>query len=494
MLRVILREKLHDSAFVEQETQGFEALARAVDPFTPEEVERRSGIPATQLVEAARVFGRAARGSVMIGTGPNMAGRGNLTEYLGLCLNSACGRWRRAGERVPNPGVLQPSRSFLAQPMPPRPAWDLGEKLRVRGFSMAACGLPTAALADEILLEGKGQIKALITVGGNPMLAWPDQQKTFEAMQKLELHVVIDPKLTPTARLADYVIAPKLPLEVPGVTLPLEALGNRSVGWGYQVPYAQYSPPIVAPPDDSDLLEEWEFFYELARRMGLQLIARCEMFRAAGIDAETERIDMQQRPTTEELLDMVTRTSRIPLDRVRASEGGALYEDEPVFVEPRQADCEARLELGDATMLGELAEVSRESIEIDSDFSHVLISRRMANHYNSFGTDHEALRSRYGTNPAFLHPDDLSDLGVQKGERIELVSRHGRVEGVAWPDPGLRRGLVSMSHAWGENPDVEDPTGKWGTNTGRLMSVDVDYDPYSGIPRMSALPVNVRPL
>ena len=83
----------------------------------------------------------------------------------------------------------------VAWPDPPRRAWNLGEKLRVRGFAMAACGLPTAALADEILLGGKGQIKALITVGGNPMLAWPDQQKTFDAMNALELHVVVDPKL-----------------------------------------------------------------------------------------------------------------------------------------------------------------------------------------------------------------------------------------------------------------------------------------------------------
>ena len=493
LLHVIFDEGLHDAAFVAAETQGFEALKRAVEPFTPEWVARRADIPAAQLVEAARIFGSASRGSAMIGTGPNMAGRGNLTEYLGLCLNSACGRWRRAGERVSNPGVLAPRRTFLAQPAPPRPAWGFGEKLRVRGFGMAACGLPTAALADEILLEGKGQIKALITVGGNPMLAWPDQQKTFDAMKALELHVVIDPKRTPTARLAHYVIAPKLPLEVPGVTLPLEELGSRSVGWGYPIPYAQYSPPIVSPPAGADLLEEWEFFYGLAQRMGFELSMRCEMFRAVGIDPPVESLDMRRKPTSEELLDLVTRSARVPLDRVRAREGGGLFEDAPVFVEPRRADCTARLQLGDATMLGELAEVAREAVN-PTGFSHMLISRRMANHYNSFGTDHEALRSRYGTNPAFLHPEDLRALGIDKGQRVEIASRHGQVEGMAWPDPGLRRGLVSMSHAWGDNPDVADPRGLMGTNTGRLMSVEVDFDPYSGIPRMSALPVTVRAL
>ncbi len=492
MLRVILREELEDADFVAAESQGIDALRRCVEPFTPELVARRAGIPAAQLVEAARIFARASRGSAMVGTGPNMAGRGNLTEYLAACLNTVCGRWRRAGERVANPGVLGPKRSFKAQPTPPRPAWNLGQKLRVRGFSLAACGLPTAALADEILLEGAGQIRALLTVGGNPMLAWPDQRKTFDAMRALELHVVVDPKLTPTARLAHYVIAPKLPLEVPGVTLSLEALGTRSVGWGYPVPYAQYSPPIAETPPGSDLLEEWEFFYDLAREMQLELEVRCEMFRYPGVNPEIVRLDMQRRPTPDELLELVTTGSRIPLARVRACEGGALFEDEPVIVEPRDPDCDARLELGDRTMLAELEQVAREPDLVLRSHSHLLISRRMSNQYNSFGTDHAALRERYGCNPAFLHPEDLSELGVAKGERVAITSRHGRIEGVAWPDPGLRRGLVSMTHAWGDNPDVDDPDGALGANTGRLMSVEVDYDPYSGIPRMSALPVDVE--
>jgi anaerobic selenocysteine-containing dehydrogenase len=311
-------------------------------------------------------------------------------------------------------------------------------------------------------------------------------------MRELELHVVIDPKLTPTARLAHYVIAPKLPLEVPGVTLALEALGNRSVGWGYQEPYAQYSPAIVPPPPGSDLVEDWEFFYELARRMGLSLQLRCEMFSFVGQQPPIAPLDMQRKPSSEELLDLVTRGSRIPLARVRAEGGGALFADEAVFVEPRDPDCDARLELGDATMLAELAEVFAEGCELRAATGHLLISRRMPNHYNSFGTDHEALRSRYGKNPAFLNPADLAQLGVAKGERVVIRSRHGEIEGMAWPDPGLRRGLVSMSHCWGDNPDVDDPEGRLGANTGRLTSVEVDYDPYSGIPRMSAIPVEVR--
>ena len=67
------------------------------------------------FLRAARTFGGGRRGCGVAGTGPNMAPRGNLTEYLLLCLNTICGRWRRAGERVPNPGALPPRAVPVAQ-------------------------------------------------------------------------------------------------------------------------------------------------------------------------------------------------------------------------------------------------------------------------------------------------------------------------------------------------------------------------------------------
>ena len=98
--------------------------------------------------------------------GPNFATRGNLSEYLALALNSVCGRWARAGEPLIRPNVLLPAFDARAQPYAPYRAWGYGEKLRVRGLTNAACGMPTAALADEILLDGERQVKALICLGG----------------------------------------------------------------------------------------------------------------------------------------------------------------------------------------------------------------------------------------------------------------------------------------------------------------------------------------
>ena len=148
--------------------------SRTGSPTSPQYAAERAGLDVQEIVDAARMFagsprdGDVRRGCGVAGTGPNMAPHGNLTEYLLLALNSVCGRWRREGEVVPNPGALLPVASPKAQALPPRAGWGKGEKLRSRDLTNSAAGLPTGALADEILYPGEGRIRALVCIGSNP--------------------------------------------------------------------------------------------------------------------------------------------------------------------------------------------------------------------------------------------------------------------------------------------------------------------------------------
>ncbi len=496
ILRELIRQDLVDGEFVEAHATGFETLRAAVDPFTPERVARSADVPAEQIVRAAAIFGTARRGSVTAGTGANMSGWSNITEYLVLCLNTICGRFRRAGDRVRNPGVLTTRRRFKAQALAPYPIDGFGKPLRSRpDLSPAVCGLPTSALADEILLGGDEGIKALITIGGNPMRAWPDPKKTHAALEALELHVCVEPRLTDTARLADYVLAPKLPLETPGCSLSTENLFTVSPALGYTERYGQYAPPVAACPPGSDLLEDWEFFYGLAERMGLALTVAAGVFPIPGVDTPTSKLDMQTKPTSEAILDLVTRDSWIPLDRLRKDRSKVLFDDEDaVFVEPGEPDCDARLDVGSERMLEELRSFDEnEDRYARSGYDYRLISRRMANTFNSVGTDIEALTRRYGTNPAFMHPDDLAREGLARGDLVRVASSQGEIRAVAWPDRDLRPGLVSICHCWGAAPgdeDASDPR-EVGVNIGLLIDVERDCARFSGIPLMSAIPVRV---
>ena len=492
MLRAILGEDRIDAEFVRRNAAGLDALRAAVEPFTPERVARRAGVPAADLVEAARVFAGAKRGMANAGTGPNMAGRGNLTEYLLLCLNTLCGRWQRAGEPIPNPGVLLPPTRAKAQPAAPRPGWGFGEKLRVRGFADTAAGLPTAALADEILLEGEGRVRALFSLGGNPLAAWPDQLKTRRALERLDLNVTLDIKLSATARLADYVIAPKLSLEVPGMTLPPETLTPFAMG--YSVPWGQYSPAVSEPPEGSDLIEDWELFYGLARHMDLPLrVVSAYSWGPEAAEPETFDLDMREKPTTDELFEALTAGSRVPLAEVKRHPHGAVFPDPAAVVEPPDPGFEARLDLANPVMLDELAEVDAEPDERETGYGFRLVSRRLPDVHNSAGRDIPRLVRKWSYNPAFMHPDDLRALGLESGDAVEIESGHASILGVVEAAPDVRPGVVSMPHAFGDAPERDAELREIGSNTGRLTPVDREYDPYSGIPRMSAIPVHVRP-
>ncbi len=493
LLRTILAEGLHDAAFCAENVSGIDALRAAVEPFTPEAVAARADVPAAQLADAARRFARAGRGVATAGTGPNMSGNGTLLEYLLLCLNTLCGRWLCAGERVANPGAVVPAFPAVAQAQPPWRAWGFGEKLRVRGFTNTAAGMPTTALADEILMPGDGQVRALVNLGGNPVAAWPDQRKTLAAMRELELLVQIDIKMSATARLAHYVVAPKHSLEMPGFTLNQDYLALYGVGFGYPEAYGQYTPAMVEPPEGSDLIEEWEFFYETARRMGLPLALR-QMGLVGPAHGEPVPLDMEHKPSTDELFAILMRGARVSFDELRRHPHGALFPDPPVVVAPKQPGWEGRLETGAPEMLDALgALAARPDAAADAPgYPLRLISRRMMSAYNSSARDLPALRAKHRTNPAFLHPDELERLGLAPGDLVEIRSDHAAILGVVEADPTLRPGLVSMSHAFGDAPERDADVREIGANTGRLTSVERDYDPFSGLPRMSNIPVRIE--
>jgi anaerobic selenocysteine-containing dehydrogenase len=264
---------------------------------------------------------------------------------------------------------------------------------------------------------------------------------------------------------------------------------------GYPEPYGQYSPPIVDPPEGSDVIEEWEFFYGLAQRMGLPLtIAAAYEW---GPDAEnpaTTSIDLNRKPTNDELFAALTKGSRIPLDEVKRYPEGHIFEG-GTDVQPGDPGATGRLEFADRTMLGELRDVAAEPVDRDTYYAFRLVSRRLPDVHNSAGRDIPKLVRKWTYNPAFMNPDDLGQLGLTTGDVIEITSSHSSILGVVEPEEAIRRGVISMPHAFGDAPGSpsEKDVRKIGSNTGKLSSVDRNYDPYTGIPLMSAIPVNVAP-
>ncbi len=497
LVHIILREGLVDEEFASQHVSGVDALRAAVAPFTPEFVARQADIPIEDLVEAARALGTARRGGAGGGTGISMTSCTSVVSYLLLCLMTLRGWWAREGDRIERPNVLMPENHAKAQARRPYRAIGFGQKMRVRGLEQTNGGLPTAALADEILLPGEGQIRALFNVGGSPMMAWPDQRKTREALESLDLFVTTDVEYSPTARMADYVVATKMTFETPSMTQVTEVIKYFHPGYGFRAPYAQYTPALLDPPEGSDLIEDWQLFYRVAQRLGLSLNL-VNVFGRMGAHLEApiqvEPLDMEHEPTTDDLYEIMCRNSHISLDEVKSYPHGHLFEE---LLEkrlgPADPECEDRLDVGNAAMLEELGEIRERAVvaPIESERPFLFVPRRENRVINTTGRTLPGLMRGRHYNPAFMHPEDLEQLGIAPGDLVEIRSEYDAITGVAAADDSLRTGMVSMSHNFGANPgDDEDPRVD-GANTNRLLRTDVEYDRYTGQPRMGALPVAV---
>ena len=485
MLRVVLSEGLADRSFLDNDVRNVDLLERAVSAFDPTPVADAAGLDAADLVKAARLFAGAGRGFVVPGTGPHMAGNGTLMEYLALCLDTVCGHWMREGEVVRNAPVFGAATTPRAQAADPVPAYGFGERSRVRNLGLSAAGMPSATLAEEILLEGDGKVRALISSGGNPMVAFPDARQTAEALGALELLVQVDPWLSQTASFAHYVIAPTMTPEMIGTTgKPESSPSLYATGYGFQDAYAQVSPAVVEPPVGAEVIEDWEFFYGLAQRMGLQL----EVTPVAGPPVA---LDMASAPSAEELVALLHRGSRVPFDEVARHVHGALFpSDPPIVVQAKDAGWEGRLDVGNPDMLADLATVAGEPAAT-SAYPFRLLNRRMMHVVNS-SYNERAVTGHRSYNPAFMHPDDLRRVGVAPGEAVLLCSVHAELEAVVDADPSLREGTVSMSFGFG-HPSGGDVR-RFGSNVARLLSTRDHPDPYSGQPRMSNIPIQVRPV
>lgn len=471
MLRVILEEGLHDAGFCAEWTEGLAALRASVADYDLDYTAARTRVPREQIVQAARLFAAGPRGIASAGTGPDMAPHPNLTEHLVSALNFVCGRVRREGEPVTNPGILNRPTPAKAQPLPPWPGFGVGPRSRVRGLGQVLGEMPTAALADEILEPGEGRVRALLCIGGNPVIAWPNQQKVMRALAALDLLVCIDVRLSATSKLADFVLAPKLTLERADVPI-------LSDTW-YEKPYTHYARAVAEPPAEADLIEEWELYWELAARHGTPLTLG------------RETLSQDRKPSKEEVIGAMIARSRIPWEQIQEHEGGHVYAEVSQLVAPADAGCEARIQLAPEGICEELAEVRGESLV--ERFSHRLVSRRLRHVYNSSGQDVEALRQKGTTNPAYMNPSDLDELGIRDGDVVEIESDHAAILGVAEAAEDVPVGVVSMAHAWGDPAVDPKEVRQIGSSTNRLISDERGYDPITGMARQSAIPVNIRP-
>jgi len=473
IIKIILDNNWHDEEFCHNHVKGLAALKQAVAFFTEDYVCNRAGIEEGQLTEAARLFAEPSnqpkRGIATSGTGPDMAPHSNLAEHLIETLNVICGRFLRAGETVSNVAPMSKKRSVRAEVIAPNRHWEKQagpDQVMINGEKMSG------QLAEHILNKGNGQIKALIIDGGNPVNALPNRKQAITAFKSLDLLVCIDPYLSETAQLADYVLPPLMMLERPDLPLLFEKTS-------FPEPFAQYTDAIIQPPENSDLIDDWQVFWELGKRLGLPM-------RFAGVD-----LDMATPPTAEQLLEYLMRDAQVSLSKIKAFPHGKTFELEQQFVEPSRAERkDNKFEVAPDDIFQQLTGIYKQTQQTP-EFPFRLAVRRMRQVMNTSYRQMDFVKKNTPHNPLWVNSQDLSELGIASDTQVSLQSAYGKISATVKADDSMRKGVVAISHGWGGNGGDRNKNAVLGQSINELMPSQERRETINFMPWYSALPVKI---
>ncbi len=475
LIREILEHDWHDAEACQRHGMNLEQLREAVQQYTPAFVDERSDIRPRQLTRAAKLLAKT-KSTVQVGTGICFAPHSNLLVHLAYTLNFICGNFRRAGDLVTTPDVFDPGPVFETAVGPNR-AWETSTRCLSTDDGMMFGEMLSGTLPDEILVDHPERIRALIVYGGNPMTALGEPEKTRQAFESLELLVVIDPLMTETARLADYVISPALQYERHDLTTT------------HAAPFLQYTAPVRPVPQGS--IDAGEFFWGLSKRLGFQLqYKKLSLGKDYLATPDGHPLDMTQAPDGETLARWWCEDSLVDFDELKAHPGGMLLDVPETRVQAAE-DNGARLDLCPDDVREELREIAG---EIDNDeYPYRLTCRRVLECLNGLFRDDPNTRKRYPVNYAYLNPEDMGREGLSDGDRISIRSRAGEIRAPVKQDRQLRPGVISMTHQWGDPDPTLDPEGKKGSLSASLVSMaHDDVEPINRMPRQTAIEVELE--
>jgi anaerobic selenocysteine-containing dehydrogenase len=488
LVNVLFEDDLVALGPLEPHVAGVEAVRALADPFTPEAVAERTGLAATEIRRLAHELAAAPTAAVYGRIGTTTQAFGTLASWLVDVLNVLTGNLDRPGGAMfPLAAAGQPN----ARPGARKP-WTVGRwRSRVRDLPEVLGELPVATLADEILTPGEGQVRALVTVCGNPCLSTPNAGRLTDALGQLDFMVSLDVYLNETTRHADVVLPGPTPLERPHYDLALYQLAVRNV--------ANWTPAALP----TDLPQEWETLLRLtgiAAGMGtvadvsaLDAMVAAEAARRAGVDVAAAG----DRTGPARIVDLLLRGGPYDLtlaDLEAAPHGvdlGALTSRLPGVL----STASGLVELAPAAIVADVPRLAAVLAE-PLDGRLVLIGRRQLGSNNSWMHNLEPLVRGQNRCTAQVHPADATRLGLVDGAPAVVRSRAGKVEIPVEVTDAIRPGVVSIPHGWGHDVDgtrASVARAHAGVNT-NLLADDTLLDALSGTAVLNGIPVDVEPV
>jgi len=410
-------------------------------------VESVTGIDADVVRGLARDFA-AAESAVCYGRiGVSTQEFGGVCQWLINVLNIVTGNFDREG------GAMFPLAAFdpVSAPESLAPRGSYGRwHSRVRKLPEFAGELPVVALAEEILTPGEGQVKALVTLAGNPVLSTPNGREMDRALESLEFMVSIDPYINETTRHAHIVLPPTSPLERGHYDIAFHLLAIRNT--------AKFSPPLFDRPPDA--MHDWEILAELQTRM--------EHDRPGG---NLKRKLMRRFFGPERILDLGLRfgpygarfnpfSKGLTLKKVKAVAHGIDLGPMKPCLPARLRTPNKAINLAPELFVKDIERVRLKLTSLIDGAVHrengelLLIGRRQLRSNNSWMHNSQRLVRGNSSKPqctVLMHPDDAAERNLKQGQEVHVTSRVGTITLPVELSDEIMRGVVSIPHGWGHD-------------------------------------------
>jgi anaerobic selenocysteine-containing dehydrogenase len=483
---------------LESMTAGIEDVRGLAAPFTPEAVAPICGIDAETIRRMARELAAADRAAVYGRIGTCTQEFGGLASWLVDVLNLLTGNLDREGGAMFPLGAAGHSNA-LGTPGRGRGARFGRWHSRVRGLPEIFGELPAACLAEEIDTPGEGQVRALITIGGNPVVSTPNSARLDAALEQLELMVSLDVYVNETTRHADVILPAPSPLRRSHYDLALYLFAIHNV--------AHYSPPVL--PSEPDLPDEWVTLLRLtgvAAGLGPsadvaaldEAVAR-EAIKRAVPDREPGEVlaELEPRVGPERLLDLLLRTGpyELTLTELEAAPHGIDLGP----LKPRLPDAlrtaSGHIELAPPELVADVPRLEASLERRGNGDGLVLVGRRQLRSNNSWMHNLPVLVKGKPRCTLQVHPLDAERLGLSDGGSAQVSSRTGTVAVPVEVTDAVMPGVVSLPHGWGHDvPEtVQHVAAEHAGTNSNLLADELLVDAVSGNAVLNGIPVEVEP-
>ncbi|MCF7534336.1 molybdopterin oxidoreductase family protein [Pseudomonas petrae] len=400
---------------------GLEEVRAAVSEMNADAMSPRCGVPAEQIRQLARDFAAAESGVCYGRMGISTQAFGTLCHWLVQLINLVTGNLDRAGGAL----CTEPALDLVAST-----SGGSFNRWQSRVSQLPEYGgeLPVSALAEEMLTPGEGQIKALITVAGNPVLSTPNGRQLDTALEGMEFMVSVDLYINETTRHADLILPSTSALENDHYDTTFNMFAVRNV--------TRFNRAILVKPEGA--LHDWEIFVGLAQAFALKT---------------GRELKPTMRPS--QMVDRGLRAGlygdasplKLSLETLAQYPHGLDLGPLKPNLAKRLKTVNQRVQTAPSVILADLARFAAQPAPHADAL--VLIGRRHVRSNNSWMHNYHRLVKGKPRHQLLMHPDDLLSRGLMDGQRVRVSSRVGVIEVEVMGSDDLMRGVVSLPHGWG---------------------------------------------